>query len=150
MRKILAVFAITAWASLQTLPAAADDKAAIAAIAAARAALGEAFKTDDKAAIRAIYMPDHLSVSSFYGKPLTVDEQLAAFSKLKESIVASTTPVIDLLGPATAEVTFENSFTGTYEGEPLPGRVFVVEIWVNRDGRWRQKLYMETPIKAGQ
>ena len=49
-----------------------------------------------------------------------------------------------MLGPDAALVTTEQSYRGTYKGNPLPGRVFVSEVWVRVDGKWLQKFYQET------
>jgi hypothetical protein len=37
-------------------------------------------------------------------------------------------------------------YKGTFQGRPLPERVFVSETWEKQDGSWRQQLYQETPI----
>lgn len=144
--RFLALLAAVVIGIVPASRATADDAAIIAGVTAARAALGEAFQKHDEAAITAIYTPDHVSVSSFYGPPLTVKEQLAAFSELKETIVSSTPVDIVPIGPRSALVNFENAFKGTFKGKPLPSRVYVSEIWLIQDGAWRQRLYQETPI----
>jgi hypothetical protein len=67
--------------------------------------------------------------------------------ELRVVFVNATTSVIDPIGSEAALVNFENTFRGTFAGKPLPERVHASEIWINEDGRWRQRLYQETPIE---
>ena len=53
-------------------------------------------------------------------------------------------PTVSLLGPDAALVTGEQTYRGTFQGNPLPQRVFLSEVWVRVDGQWLQKFYQET------
>jgi len=53
---------------------------------------------------------------------------------------------VTLLGDGAALVNFENSLAGSWQGKPFPQRIYVTEIWLKRDGKWRQRLYQETPV----
>ena len=136
---LAAVLAIAA-----TAPAPADEAADIAAIEAQRTALGQAYETGDADAIRGLMTPDQRSVTFVYDGPQTVDEQVATLKDLKVEVYDAIPPTVEMLGPDAALVTTEQSYRGTYKGNPLPGRVFVSEVWVRVDGKWLQKFYQET------
>jgi uncharacterized protein (TIGR02246 family) len=136
---LAAALAIAATAS-----APADEAADIAAITAQRTALGQAYETGDANAIRGLMTPDQRSVTFVYDGPQTVDEQVATMKDLKVEVYDAIPPTVEMLGPDAALVTTEQSYRGTYKGNPLPGRVFVGEVWVRVDGKWLQKFYQET------
>ena len=133
------VLAIAATAS-----APADEAADIAAIEAQRTALGQAYETGNAEAIRGLMTPDQRSVTFVYDGPQTVDEQVATLKDLKVEVYDAIPATVDMLGPDAALVTAEQSYRGTYKGNPLPGRVFLSEVWVRVDGKWLQKFYQET------
>jgi hypothetical protein len=131
-----------------TAPAPADEAADIAAIEAQRTALGRAYEDGDADAIRGLMTPDQRSVTFVYDGPQTVDEQVATMKDLKVEVYDAIPPTFDMLGPDAVLVTTEQSYRGTYKGNPLPGRVFVGEVWVKVDGKWLQKFYQETVIEV--
>lgn len=133
---------------IHALPAAADDSSVAAEIKAAMFKLNDAFATQDVNTIESMVTPDHLGVSSYYGRPLDTEEQIDTIGDFKAEYFDFTDPVVTVLGPNAAQITFENSFRGTFEDKPLPPRVFVSEIWLKQDGKWLQQLYQETPINA--
>jgi len=53
-----------------------------------------------------------------------------------------------MLGADAALVTYEQSYRGSFRGDPLPGRVFVGEVWVRSGETWLQKYYQETVIEV--
>jgi len=129
------------------MPAFADEAADVAAIKSRTAALGQAFVSRDAATIRAMMTPDHRAVAFIYKGPQTVDEEVASLPQLKMEIYDAIPPTVALLGPDAALVTYEQSYRGTFNGNPLPGRVFVGEVWVRIDGKWLQKFYQETVME---
>jgi uncharacterized protein (TIGR02246 family) len=149
MRPYLSVLFVAAVATATTA-ARADDAAEIAAIEAQRTALGRAYADGDAAALRALMTPDQRSVAFVYDGAQTVDEQVAALKDLDVEVYDAIPPTVEFLGPAAALVTYEQSYRGTYKGNPLPGRVFVGEVWVKPDGAWLQKYYQETIIEEEQ
>ena len=126
----------------------ADSAADLAAIEARREALGKAYADQDGPAVRALLTADQRSVVFAYDGPLSVDEQLATLKDLDVEVYDAIPPAIDLLGPDAALVTYEQSYRGTYKGNPLPGRVYVGEVWVRSGGGWLQKFYQETVIEV--
>jgi hypothetical protein len=75
-------------------------------------------------------------------------EQFETIAALKRKTFDVTPLDATLLGTDTALVTYEESYSGTFEGEALPSRVFISQIWVKRDGAWRQRFFQETPIAS--
>lgn len=140
---LAAAFLVTA-----ALPSFADEAADLAAIAVQRTALGKAYETGNADAIRGLMTPDQRSVTFVYDGPQTVDEQVATMKDLKVEVYDAIPPTVEMLGPDAALVTTEQSYRGTYKGNPLPGRVFVSEVWVRDDGTWLQKFYQETIIEV--
>lgn len=47
---------------------------------------------------------------------------------------------ITLLGPGEGLRMFNADLNGTFEGKPIPQRVFVTSVMVNRDGRWLETI----------
>ena len=45
-----------------------------------------------------------------------------------------------------ALVSYQATIKGTYKGKEVPSPVQVVEVWMNRDGKWLQASYQETPV----
>jgi hypothetical protein len=88
---------------------------------------------------------DHMGVST-YGGAQTTQEQFATLGELEARYFDFSPTNVTVLGPDTVQVTYENSYEGTFAGKPLPSRVFVSQIWLRRDGQWRQQLYQETPL----
>ena len=129
------------------LPALADEAADIAAIKSSTEALGQAFVSQDAETIRAMMTPDHVAVAFIYKGPQTLEEEIASLPDLKMEIYDAIPLTVSLLGPDAALVTGEQSYRGTFQGNPLPERVFLSEVWVRVDGKWLQKFYQETVME---
>ena len=129
-------------------PAHADEAADIAAITAQRAALGQAYEDGKADKVRALLTPDQRSVTFVYDGPMTVDAQIGTLKDLDVEVYDAIPPTFEMLGPDAALVTTEQSYRGTYKGDPLPDRVFIGEVWVKVDGTWLQKYYQETVIEV--
>ena len=92
--------------------------------------------------------PDQRSVTFAYDGARTVDQQLASLKSLDIEVYDAIPPTYEMLGTDAALVTYQQSYRGTFEGNPLPGRVFVGEIWVQKGNTWLQKYYQETVIEV--
>ncbi len=125
----------------------AGDAETIEAINASSNALDKAFEQNDKAAIKALMTPDHISVTPYYDGPQTTDEQIATLPELKwdQRIVGNVK--VSLLGDDAAMRTFTADLKGTFKGEPLPAKVFATEILVKHDGKWIERFYQVTTLK---
>lgn len=148
MRLTTRVFARVLMIALVSLavPATADEAADIAALTEAFKVLDEAFADNDVDTIRAMMTEDHVAVTTYYGRAMTIDEQLAALPDFKLQQLDYADESISLLAPDIGMVMFTNRYEGTYAGEPGPAKVFVSEIWKKVDGGWKQRSYQETPV----
>jgi len=125
---------------------ASNDAATVDEIKAAALELAKAFADQNVEAIRQLTSADHVSLAANYGKPVALDDQLAALAEFHHRPFEFSSLEVTLLGDGAALVNFENSLAGSWQGKPLPSRVYVTEIWLKRDGKWRQRLYQETPV----
>jgi hypothetical protein len=120
---------------------------AIAAVNASSNALDEAFTKKNVATIKALMTKDHLTVTPYYDGPQTVTDQLASLGEYDWSQTIVGEPDVALLGPDVALRTFTAELKGTFQGKPLPSRVFATELLVKRDGKWVERLYQATTLK---
>ena len=90
---------------------------------------------------------DHIAVSSYYGAPQTVAEQIASLPELKYEQTIVGAVKVDVLGPDAALRTFTARLDGTYQGKPVPPPVFVTAIMVRQDGQWKERLYQITAVQ---
>jgi hypothetical protein len=146
MRK-LAIFSLVILMSAVLTEALAGEAETIEAINASSNALDKAFEQNDKAAIKALMTPDHISVTPYYNGPQTTDDQIASLPELKwnQKIVGSVQ--VSLLGADAAMRTFTADLKGSFKGKSLPARVFATEILVKRDGKWIERFYQVTTLK---
>jgi hypothetical protein len=126
----------------------AGDDETIEAIATASAALDKAFERQDAEAIKNLTTPDHVAVTPYYGRPRSVEEQIATLSELKYEQTKIGDDKITLLGPDAGLRMFTADFNGTFEVKPIPKRVFVTSVMVSRDGRWLETFYQITVLKS--
>jgi ketosteroid isomerase-like protein len=123
-----------------------DDAATIAAINASSNALDDAFTKKDVDTIKALMMPDHITVTPYYEGPQTVEDQLDSLGEYDWSQTIVGDVNVSLLGPEVAIRTFEADLKGAFKGKPLPARVFNTEILVKRDGKWVEWFYQFTTL----
>ena len=50
------------------------------------------------------------------------------------------------LAPDVALVTYTSKMKGTFQGRKLPGLTYASALWVQRDGKWLEAFYQETPV----
>ena len=86
-------------------------------------------------------------MTPYYGRPRTVDEQIATLSELKYEQTKISDDKITLLGSDAGLRMFTADLKGTFKGEPIPKRVFVTSVTVNRGGRWLETFYQITVLK---
>jgi hypothetical protein len=125
----------------------AGDAETIEAINASSNALDKAFEQNDKAAIKALMTPDHISVTPYYDGPQTTDDQIASLPELKWDQRIVSNVKVSLLGDDAALRIFTADLKGSFKGKPLPAKVFATEILVKRDGKWIERFYQVTTLK---
>ena len=74
----LATFCLAVLMIASLSPALASESETIKAINESSNALDTAFEKNDKAAIKALMTPDHISVTPYYDGPQTTDDQIAS------------------------------------------------------------------------
>jgi ketosteroid isomerase-like protein len=146
-RTALLSLLLLALAGAPSFAANAADADTIAAINASSNALDEAFTKKDVAKIKALMTEDHLTVTPYYDGPQTVDDQLASLGEYDWSQTIVGEPNVALLAPDVALRTFTAELKGTFQGKPLPSRVFATELLVKRDGKWIERLYQVTSLE---
>lgn len=127
----------------------ADEAAMRMEVERAAKLLDEAYVDQDAALIETMVTSDHRSVTTYYGKPFTVAEQMKTLDQYKARLFDVTDEHVVLLGNDAALITFEKSYDGTFAGKTLPKRVFVSALWSKEDGKWLQAFYQETAIGGG-
>ena len=115
-------------------------------IEASMKALAKAFETHDVDRIRSLMTSDHIAINSGDDHPVSIDEQMKELSKLRYSVVEIGEPTVSMIDTATALVIVEMIIEASLDGVPQPGKLIVSQIWVNRDGKWLQRLYQETAV----
>ena len=91
----------------------AGEAETIAAVNAAAAALDDAFERQSADEISRMMTADHIAVSSYYGAPQTVAEQIASLPELKYEQTIVGAVKVDVLGPDAAMRTFTARLDGT-------------------------------------
>jgi ketosteroid isomerase-like protein len=124
----------------------ADDAEQIKAINAAIAALDTAFEQQDEAAIRRLTTPDHIAITPYYDGPQQLAQSLSSLKDYHVKQTMLSEPKVTLLGSDVAVRTSIAKFEGTFQGKPVPPKMFVTEIVVRRGGKWLEMLYQMTPI----
>ena len=128
----LATFSLVVLVIASLSPALASEADSIKAINESSNALDKAFVQNDKAAIKALMTPDHISVTPYYEGPQTADDQIASLPELKwdQKIVGD--EKVSLLGDDAALGTFTADLKSSFKGKPLPAKVFATEIEAQR------------------
>ena len=148
INKCLMFAGLVVAALLPAIPSSASDADLLAEINPAYQSLRRAFVDHDGSVIKQYMTADGLLVTPFYGGALTTDqiaESLGRFDiERHDSHQLKVTPV----GSDAALMTLYTSFTGTYDGKPLPAWVFASGLWVRQEDGWRLKLYQETAVDA--
>jgi len=147
-RFLLAAGLVVALAGFSNAPHA-DEASIRDDVQRAQIQLDQAFVQQDSAAIMAMVTPDQVAITPYLRKPVPIEGQIATLAKFKARLFDITPAEVDLIGEDAALLTYEKSYDGTFEGRPLPARVFVSSLWTKESGTWLQRLYQETAIDPG-
>jgi len=127
-----------------------DDDGATKQIQQAMQSLNEAFAKGDAATIRRLTADEHVAITPYYGGPLPKAEQLKNLGDLKVPDYKAGEIKVTLLTKDAALVTYPLTQKGTHKGKPVAARNYVSAVWVNRDGKWLEASYQETPLGEGK
>ena len=149
MRSLLAAAGLVVGLVAFSNAAFADEASIRDAVKQAQIRLDQAFVARDSATIEALVEPDQVAITPYLGKPAPIAGQIETLEAFKARLFDITPAEVDLIGEDAALLTFEKSYEGTFEGRPLPARVYVSSLWSKESGTWRQRLYQETAIDPG-
>ena len=90
-----------------------------------------------------------LPAGAWAGEVQTIEAIDDAAGRLDEAFETNLSePAITLLGSEAAMRRFTAKLEGTYKGKPLTGTVYVTQIMVMGDGKWLERFYQVTQLKA--
>jgi ketosteroid isomerase-like protein len=127
--------------------AAPEDDASHKPIIEALRTLNDAYLKKDVEAIKRLTGDDLVVVTSS-GHRETREEQLKSLGDLKLTEYRTDAVRVTMPSKDVAIVMFQSSVTGSFKGKPLPARMAVVTVWVNRGGKWLEVFYQGTPLEA--
>jgi ketosteroid isomerase-like protein len=123
----------------------ADDRAA-SEVEKAINTLNEAFTKGQADTIKALMTADHVSVTPYYGGPVSRDQQVKGVADYKLTEYTPARMKVTMLGKDAALVTYALTMKGTYKGKELPRKNFASAVWVRRGGKWLESFYQETAL----
>jgi ketosteroid isomerase-like protein len=91
-------------------------------------------------------MTEDLTTTLTYARFSSAADQLKVLSDWKFSEYKIDGLKVKPLTKDVALVSFTATIKGTYKGKQVPSPVQVGEVWVRRDGKWKQASYQETPL----
>jgi len=112
----------------------------------ALAALNDAFVKKDADAIKKLMSDDHISVTTYYGGPVTPAQQIAALTEFKDFEYTAGKMKMTTVDKETVLITYTLAMKGTFKGKPLAAKSFVSSLWTKRDGKWVEVMYQETAL----
>ena len=104
-----------------------------------------AFNKGDVDALKGLMTKDHVVILT-YARFDNAADQLKVLSDWKTSEFKVDGLKVKTLTRDVALVSFQATIKGTYKGKEVPSPVQVVEVWMNRNGKWLQASYQETPV----
>ena len=104
-----------------------------------------AFNKGDVDTLKGLMIKDHVAILS-YARFDNAADQLKVLSDWKTSEFKVDGLKVKTLTRDVALVSFQATIKGTYKGKEVPSPVQVVEVWINRDGKWLEASYQETPV----
>src|SRR5690242_8339570 len=109
-------------------------------------ALNQAFQDRDEAAIRRLAAADHVAITPYYGRLLSLDEEVKSLPDLRLTEYTAAEQKITWATKDVAIITYHLTQKGTFKGKELAPRSHVAAVWARRDGKWQEVSYQETPI----
>jgi hypothetical protein len=122
------------------------DEGAVKEIQQAMQGLNDAYAKGDATAIRRLTADEHIAITPYYGGPMPKTEQLKNLGDLQVPDYKAGEIKVTLFTKDAALVTYPLTQKGTYKGKPVAAKNYVAAVWVNRDGKWLEVSYQETPV----
>ncbi len=124
----------------------AKDAGAAKEVAQAIQTLNDAFLKANPDQIRRLMTDEHVSITPYYGGPMSKSEQLKNLPELKMSEYTSGEIKVTFVSKDVALVTYPLAQKGYFKGKVLAPKNYSAAVWVNRDGRWLEASYQETAL----
>ena len=145
------------WKTLLTLAAglligagAGKEDGMVREIQHAMQSLNDAFARGDAAAIGRLTSDEHVAITPYYGGLLSKADQLKNLGDLKVPDYKAGEIKVTLLTKDAALVTYPLTQKGTYKGKAVAAKNYVSAVWINRDGKWLEASYQETPLSESK
>jgi ABC-type amino acid transport substrate-binding protein len=108
--------------------------------------LSLAFKDRDVAVIKRLTTPDHIAITSFYGEPQAIAEEIDSLPDLKLTEYTEGKMNVSFLSKDVVLFTYPLQLKGTFKGKELFSKNYASSVWVKRGGKWAEAFYQETPL----
>lgn len=109
--------------------------------------LNDAFVKKDVETMKLLMSKDHVGILN-RGQRMTGAEQRNSLGDLH--LTEYTEHDVQFTMPAKDQVivTYQANQKGTWKGRALPSPIMVSAVWANRNGKWQEVLYQETPVRS--
>jgi len=110
-------------------------------------ALQKAYDRGDVDALKELMTEDHVTTLS-YARFSSRADQLKVLTEFKLTEYRIEGLKVKPLTRDVALATYQATIRGTYKGKEVPSSVQVSEIWIKRDGKWLEAVYVQTPLQS--
>ena len=104
-----------------------------------------AFNKGDVDALKGLMTEDHTTTLT-YAQFANAADQLKVLAEFKFTDYKMTGLKVKALTKDVALASYQATIKGTFKGKQVPSPVQVVQVWINREGKWLQASYQETPV----
>ena len=105
----------------------------------------KAFNKGDVDTLKGLMTEDHITTLT-YAQFANAADQLKVLAEFKFTEYKMTGLKVKALTKDVALASYQATIKGTYKAKEVPSPVQVVQVWINRDGKWLQASYQETPV----
>src|SRR5262249_59599667 len=109
-------------------------------------AIQAAFNKGDVETLKGLMTEDHVSILT-YAQISSAAELLKGLGDFKFSEYKISELKVKAVTKDVAIASHQATIKGTYKGKEVLSTDLVSTIWVNRDGKWLQAWYQETPLE---
>jgi Domain of unknown function (DUF4440) len=122
---------------------AAQDKAALEkALIANETKISEAVAKGDKATFTAMVTPDSWSADG--NGIMKVSDFIPMFDQLKVTSWKIVEPQVQWVDANNAIVIYTWTGAGTFQGQPIPGKVYCATVWTKKGDKWLAAYHQES------
>ncbi len=107
--------------------------------------LNDAFMSRDADVLTKLMTDDHLSITPYAGKQRR-ERQIKSLPNFNIKSYSTEGMKSHKVANDVVLLSYTVKYDGTYKGKALPARCIASSVRVQRDGRWLEYLYQETPL----